>query len=105
MGSAVASLIAAVLTMIASVAFWFLAAPVLAIIAPEVFWFLAAPVLSLLVSIPGIVLAGIALSKPNDPPELERFMRYAWACTIVYTGLMAVIVVAVLLLVSALLSS
>lgn len=86
-GSAVASLIVAILTLLV----------------PAMLWLLGIPVLSLLVNIPGIVLASIALAKSNDPPELERFMRYAWACTIVYIGLMVVIVAAVLLLISALL--
>ncbi|WP_236700484.1 hypothetical protein [Allosalinactinospora lopnorensis] len=78
-GSAVAALIGAVLTL----AF------------PLLFWFLGIPLLALLVNIPGIVFGSMALTKTNDPPEVERFIGYTWACTIVYIGLFVLIIGAI----------
>ncbi|MBB4934100.1 4-hydroxybenzoate polyprenyltransferase [Lipingzhangella halophila] len=80
-GSAVAALIAAVLTLLV----------------PVVFWLLSFYLLALLVNIPAIAFAAVALSKTDDPPEVERFMRYSWAATIIYIGLVLVLILVLVL--------
>ncbi len=83
-GSAVAALVCAVLTLIV----------------PGLFWLLGVPILSLLVNVPGLVFGVIALTKTDNPPEVERFLRYSWASTLVYIALMVVIIGGILLLIS-----
>lgn len=47
-------------------------------------------------NIPGIALAAVALSKIPDAPEVERYLRYTWACNLAY-GLLGVPVILVVL--------
>ncbi|MDA8369274.1 MAG: hypothetical protein M0026_05335 [Nocardiopsaceae bacterium] len=87
-GSAAAGLICAILTL----AF------------PVFFFWIGLPLLGLLVNIPGIAFGCVALTKTDDPPEVERFIRYTWAGTISYLALVAAVFVGVLALVFATLS-
>ncbi|MEU0491107.1 hypothetical protein ABZ249_17920 [Nocardiopsis sp. NPDC006139] len=49
-------------------------------------------------NIPGIALAIVALTKVPDAPEVERYLRYTWACNLAY-GLLGVPVIIVVLFV------
>lgn len=52
-------------------------------------------------NIPGIALGIVALVKIPNAPEVERFIRYTWACNFAYaalTGLLLIPVIAVVLL-------
>ncbi|MDT0328928.1 hypothetical protein [Nocardiopsis lambiniae] len=49
-------------------------------------------------NVPGITLAIVALTRIPDAPEVERFLRYTWACNFAYIGLNAVLAVFVLLM-------
>lgn len=51
------------------------------------------PLLAWLVNAPGIVFGVLAVARTHDPAEVERFIRYTWACTFVYLGLLLMIVV------------
>ncbi|GAA2020896.1 hypothetical protein [Nocardiopsis rhodophaea] len=75
-GSAVAALVGAVLTL----AF------------PIVFLVIGEPLLFLLMNIPGIVFGVMGLTKTADPAEVERHIGYTWACTLTYIALVVIIV-------------
>ncbi|MFC3998524.1 hypothetical protein ACFOVU_21545 [Nocardiopsis sediminis] len=81
-GSAVAGLICALLTLFF----------------PLMFLVIGLPLLALLVNIPGIAFGVVALTRTADPPEVERFIRYTWAGTMIYLAVIAVIVVGVMAL-------
>ncbi|MDT0304188.1 hypothetical protein [Streptomonospora wellingtoniae] len=82
-GSAVAALVCAMLTLLC----------------PVLFLALGFPVLALLVNVPAIAFGIAALARLNDPMEVERYIRYTWACILVYLGLMAVILIAAIMVV------
>ncbi|MFC4562787.1 hypothetical protein ACFO4E_13050 [Nocardiopsis mangrovi] len=81
-GSAVAGLLCALLTLFF----------------PLLFLVLGLPLLALLVNVPGIAFGIVALTRTADPPEVERFIRYTWAGTMIYLAVIAVIVVGVIAL-------
>ncbi|GAB3439100.1 hypothetical protein GCM10027570_02960 [Streptomonospora sediminis] len=85
-GSAVAALLCAVLTLLF----------------PLLFLALGFPVLTLLVNVPAIAFGIVALTRTGDPMEVERFIRYTWACTFVYLALMGVILAAAILVIMSL---
>ncbi|WP_116246197.1 hypothetical protein [Nocardiopsis sp. FIRDI 009] len=84
MGGAVAALVVAVLT---------LAIPALGVSLG--LWFFL-----LLTNIPGIGLGVTALAKVPDTAEVERFLRYTWACNLAYVAMSVVFLVPVLVLVA-----
>ncbi|WP_306365837.1 hypothetical protein [Nocardiopsis sp. CC223A] len=49
-------------------------------------------------NVPGIALAVVALTKVPDAPEVERYLRYTWACNLAY-GLLGVPVMIIVLFV------
>jgi hypothetical protein len=51
-------------------------------------------------NIPGIVLAIVALTRIPDTAEVERYLRYTWACNLAY-GLLGVPVTVIVLFVYA----
>ncbi len=75
-GSAVAALVGAILTL----AF------------PIVFLVIGEPLLFLLMNIPGIAFGVMGLTKIADPAEVERHIGYTWACTLTYVALVVIIV-------------
>ncbi|MFI6575259.1 hypothetical protein ACIBFB_05615 [Nocardiopsis sp. NPDC050513] len=81
-GGAVAALVVALLT---------LAVPVTGIALGQ-FYFV------LLANIPGIGLGVAALVKIPDTAEVERFLRYTWACNFAYIAVSAVLLAAFALL-------
>jgi hypothetical protein len=81
-GGAVAALVVALFTLVV---------PALGI-ALDLWFFI------LVANIPGIVLGIIALVKIPDAVEVERYIRYTWACTFVYTALSVVFLVPVIAL-------
>nr|WP_039831685.1 hypothetical protein [Nocardiopsis valliformis] len=81
-GGAVAALVVALCT---------LAVPVLGIALGLWFFILVA-------NIPGIVLGIIALVKIPNAVDVERYIRYTWACTFAYTALSVVFLVPVIVL-------
>ncbi|GAA1764017.1 MULTISPECIES: hypothetical protein [Streptomonospora] len=82
-GSAVAALVCAMLTLLC----------------PVLFFLLGFPVLTLLVNVPAIAFGIVALARLHEPMEVERYIRYTWACILVYLGLMAVILIAAIMVV------
>lgn len=44
-------------------------------------------------NITGIVFASIALSKEQEPEELEKFTRWAWLCNFIHIGILVFVVV------------
>ena len=48
-------------------------------------------------NVPGVALAVIALSKVPDASEVERYLRYTWACNLAY-GMLCIPVVLIILL-------
>ncbi|GAA4906331.1 MULTISPECIES: hypothetical protein [Nocardiopsidaceae] len=82
-GSAVAALLCALLTLLC----------------PLVFVLLGFPMLSLLIDVPAIVFGIVGLTRLHDPMEVERCIRYTWACILVYLALMAVILAAAIMVV------
>lgn len=52
----------------------------------------------LVTNVPGIVLGILALVKIPNAVEVERYIRYTWACTFAYTALSVVFLVPVLAL-------
>ena len=52
----------------------------------------------LVTNVPGIVLGILALIKIPDAVEVERYIRYTWACTFAYTALSVVFLVPVVAL-------
>ncbi|MFW6638769.1 hypothetical protein ACOALZ_01860 [Nocardiopsis algeriensis] len=77
-GGAVAALVVAVLSLVALVAFtvW------------SELWFLL-----LAANAPGVALGITALLKIPDAPEVERYIRYTWACNFAYMAVLAVFLV------------
>ncbi|GAB3717520.1 hypothetical protein [Nocardiopsis oceani] len=57
------------------------------------FWFFA-----LATNLPGIALGIFALAKVPDADEVDRYIRYTWACTFVFLALSAVFLVPVVVL-------
>lgn len=57
------------------------------------FWFFA-----LTTNIPGIALGIFALAKIPDADEVDRYIRYTWACTFVFLALSAVFLVPLIVL-------
>ncbi|OLT29729.1 hypothetical protein BJF83_10100 [Nocardiopsis sp. CNR-923] len=82
-GGAVAALVVALLT---------LAVPVTGIALGQ-FYFI------LLANVPGISLGVATLVKVPDTAEVERFLRYTWACNFAYIAVSAVLAAAFALLV------
>ncbi|MFD0804432.1 hypothetical protein ACFQZU_24365, partial [Streptomonospora algeriensis] len=82
-GSAVAALVCALLTLLC----------------PLLFFVLGFPVLTLLVNVPAIAFGIVALTRLSEPMEVERYIRYTWACTLVYLVLMVVILAAAVMVV------
>jgi hypothetical protein len=81
-GGAVAALVVALLTVIV---------PVLGVSLGLWFFFLVT-------NVPGIVLGIMALVKVPDAVEVERYIRYTWACTLAYLVLSVVFLVPVIAL-------
>ncbi|MFV2195647.1 hypothetical protein [Nocardiopsis sp. LOL_012] len=54
-------------------------------------WFAA-----LAANIPGIVLGVVALTKVPDTGEVERYLRYTWACTFAYLVLYVLLLVPIM---------
>ncbi|MEV2274464.1 hypothetical protein AB0I72_02655 [Nocardiopsis sp. NPDC049922] len=81
-GGAVAALVVALLTLVV---------PITGIALGQ-FYFL------LLANVPGIGLGVIALVKIPDTAEVERFLRYTWACNFAYIAVSAVLLAAFALL-------
>lgn len=81
-GGAVAALVVALLTLIV---------PVLGVSLG--LWFFV-----LVTNVPGIVLGIMALVKIPDAVEVERYIRYTWACTFAYAALSVVFLVPVIAL-------
>ncbi|WP_338036968.1 hypothetical protein [Nocardiopsis ganjiahuensis] len=52
----------------------------------------------LVTNVPGIVLGILALVKIPDAVEVERYIRYTWACTFAYIALSVVFLVPVIAL-------
>ncbi|QBI52263.1 hypothetical protein [Streptomonospora litoralis] len=84
-GSAVAALLCAVATLLC----------------PLLFLVMGFPVLMLLVNVPAIAFGIVALTRTSEPMEVERFIRYTWACILGYLLLMGVILVAAVMVVLA----
>ncbi|WP_017603227.1 hypothetical protein [Nocardiopsis alkaliphila] len=82
MGGAVAALVVAVLTLLV---------PVLGL--QMGLWFYL-----LIANVPGIVLGIKALRSIPDAAEVERYIRYTWACNFTYTALSVVFLIPLLLL-------
>ncbi|MBB6173796.1 hypothetical protein HNR23_003856 [Nocardiopsis mwathae] len=74
-GSAVAALVGAILTLVF----------------PIFFLVVGEPLLFLLMNIPGIVLGILGLTKTADPAEVERSIGHTWACTLAYIALVVII--------------
>ncbi|MBR8742567.1 hypothetical protein DSY14_12645 [Nocardiopsis sp. MG754419] len=81
-GGAVAALVVAVLT---------LAVPALGLALG--LWFFV-----LVANVPGIVLGIMALRRVPDAVEVEKYIRYTWACNFAYVALSVVFAVPVLVL-------
>lgn len=81
-GGAVAALVVALLT-------W--AVPVLGISLGLWFYILVA-------NFPGVGFAITALVKVPNAPEVERFIRYTWACNFVYIGLSVLFLIPILIM-------
>lgn len=81
-GGAVAALVVALLTLLV---------PILGVSLG--LWFFI-----LVTNVPGIVLGIMALVKIPDAVEVERYIRYTWACTFAYTALSVVFLVPVIAL-------
>ncbi len=47
-------------------------------------------------NVPGIVLGVIALAKVPDADEVERYLRYTWACNLAYAALCVPVMLIVL---------
>ncbi|MUL44035.1 hypothetical protein FZ103_23195 [Streptomonospora sp. PA3] len=69
------------------------------LLCPLLFLFLGFPVLSLLVNVPAIAFGIVALTRLSEPMEVERYIRYTWACILVYLALMAVILTAAVMVI------
>lgn len=82
MGGAVAALLVAVCTLVI---------PALGMYVG--LWFFV-----LVTNFPGIILGIMALVKIPDTVEVERYIRYTWACTFAYTALSVVFLVPVIAL-------
>nr|WP_026118296.1 hypothetical protein [Nocardiopsis salina] len=82
MGGAVASLVVAFLT-------W--TVPLIGVFMG--LWFYV-----LIANIPGVAFAVTALSKIPNASEVERFIRYTWACNFAYIGLSVVFAVPLVVL-------
>ncbi|CAL9521638.1 hypothetical protein SUDANB121_03867 [Nocardiopsis dassonvillei] len=76
-GGTVAALVVAVLTLV----------PPVLLGAYTGLWFLF-----LGVNVPGIALAAVGLTKIPDADEVERYLRYTWACNLAYAVLDALLV-------------
>lgn len=81
-GGAVAALVVAVLTVVGPGLMIYLG-----------FWFFL-----LAVNLPGIGFGVATLTKLPDPTEVERYIRYTWACTFIYVALFVVFVIPVAVL-------
>lgn len=81
-GGAVAALVVAVLTLLV---------PVLGV--QMGLWFYL-----LIANVPGIVLGIKALRSIPDAAEVERYIRYTWACNFTYTALSVVFLIPLLIL-------
>ncbi|OKI21023.1 hypothetical protein A6A08_21870 [Nocardiopsis sp. TSRI0078] len=81
-GGAVAALVVAVLTV---------AGPALMVYLD--FWFFL-----LVVNVPGIGFGIATLRKLPDPVEVERYIRYTWACTFAYAILFVLFTIPVVVL-------
>lgn len=81
-GGAVAALVVAVLTVVGPGLMIYLG-----------FWFFL-----LAVNLPGIGFGVATLTKLPDPAEVERYIRYTWACTFIYVALFVVFVIPVAVL-------
>jgi hypothetical protein len=78
-----------------------LACAVATLLIPAFFLLIGFPLLGLLVNVPGIAFGVVALTRTADPPEVERFIRYMWAGTMLYLALVAVVFAAVIVLLMA----
>lgn len=81
-GGAVAALVVALLT-------W--SVPALGVYLGLWFYLLVA-------NFPGLGFAIVALSKIPDAPEVERFIRYTWACNFAYIGLSVLFLIPILVM-------
>ncbi|WP_017556176.1 hypothetical protein [Nocardiopsis baichengensis] len=85
-GAAAAALLCAVLT---------LAFPALGVLA-------GLPVLAVLSNIPGLVFGALAVANRHDPEAVERNIARTWACTLGYLLLIALVLLAIAALITAL---